>query len=61
MTLGGKIYQAPIKEQGNIQRVLDAGTGTGIWAMDMGMAKEYPLVDATVLTSFQATNSPKPR
>ena len=35
-TLGGRLYAAPI-DQPNIRRILDAGTGTGVWAMDMGM------------------------
>ena len=29
--LGGKLYSAPLD---NPQRVLDVGTGTGIWAME---------------------------
>lgn len=32
--LDGKLYLAPIKEP---QRVIDLGTGTGIWAIDFGM------------------------
>lgn len=32
LLLGGKLYQAPISS--NPHRVLDLGTGTGIWAMD---------------------------
>jgi ubiquinone/menaquinone biosynthesis C-methylase UbiE len=28
---GGKLFHAPIEKPG---RVLDAGTGTGIWAID---------------------------
>lgn len=39
LTFGlGKLYRAPIDK--NVQRVLDFGTGTGIWAMDL--ADEYP-------------------
>ncbi|WEW57241.1 hypothetical protein PRK78_002706 [Emydomyces testavorans] len=30
----GKLYLAPIGD--NPQRILDLGTGTGIWAIDMG-------------------------
>ncbi|OJJ42564.1 hypothetical protein ASPZODRAFT_20334 [Penicilliopsis zonata CBS 506.65] len=37
MILGGELHLAPIK---NPQRVLDIGTGTGIWAMDF--ADQYP-------------------
>ncbi len=32
--LGGKLTTAPIT---NPQRVLDIGTGTGIWAVEFGM------------------------
>lgn len=38
LLLGGKLHLAPIGE--TPQRVLDLGTGTGIWAMDF--ADEYP-------------------
>ncbi|KAL3424472.1 methyltransferase domain-containing protein [Phlyctema vagabunda] len=37
LILGGKLFLAPIK---NLQRVLDLGTGTGIWAIEMG--DEHP-------------------
>ncbi|GKT64988.1 methyltransferase domain-containing protein [Colletotrichum tofieldiae] len=36
----GKLHSAPLK---NPQKVLDVGTGTGIWAIDMG--DEYPEAD----------------
>lgn len=29
-----KLYQTPLK---NRKRILDVGTGTGIWALDVGM------------------------
>lgn len=35
LTFGGKIFTAPI-DKTKLHRVLDAGTGTGIWAIDMG-------------------------
>ncbi|KAH7129389.1 S-adenosyl-L-methionine-dependent methyltransferase [Dactylonectria estremocensis] len=38
LVLQGKLHQAPIGN--NPQRVLDLGTGTGIWAIDF--ADEYP-------------------
>lgn len=34
ITLGGSLHLAPI---GAIPKVLDLGTGTGIWAIDFGM------------------------
>jgi hypothetical protein len=36
LTLGGKLYKAPIGEDRPLKRCLDAGTGTGVWAMDFG-------------------------
>ncbi|KAJ4176425.1 hypothetical protein NW759_017535 [Fusarium solani] len=41
LLIGGKLHLAPISD--NPQRVLDLGTGTGIWAMDF--ADEYPSAD----------------
>jgi SAM-dependent methyltransferase len=38
LTLGGALTRAPIRP--NVQRTLDLGTGTGIWAIDF--ADEYP-------------------
>jgi ribosomal protein L11 methylase PrmA len=35
LTLDGKLSLAPIGK--NVNRVLDVGTGTGIWAIDFGM------------------------
>ncbi|KAF2253092.1 S-adenosyl-L-methionine-dependent methyltransferase [Trematosphaeria pertusa] len=43
LTLDHKLHLAPIK---NPQRILDVGTGTGIWAIDMA-ADQYP--SATVI------------
>jgi trans-aconitate methyltransferase len=36
--LNGELFRAPISK--NVQRVLDVGTGTGIWAIDF--ADEFP-------------------
>ncbi|GME53029.1 Methyltransferase type 11 [Neofusicoccum parvum] len=38
LRIGGKLHLAPLSN--NIQDVLDLGTGTGIWAIEMG--DEYP-------------------
>ncbi|CEJ59598.1 hypothetical protein PMG11_08217 [Penicillium brasilianum] len=38
MLLGGELYNAPIKS--SPQNILDLGTGTGIWAMDI--AEKFP-------------------
>jgi hypothetical protein len=35
LTLGGALYRAPIPP--TVKRVLDMGTGTGIWAIDFGL------------------------
>ncbi|KAK6337837.1 hypothetical protein TWF696_001316 [Orbilia brochopaga] len=37
LRLGGKLYMAPIE---NPQKIMDVGTGTGIWAIQM--AEEFP-------------------
>src|SRR5271169_4868279 len=40
LTLDGKLLTAPIAKGKQLHRVLDVGTGTGIWAMDF--ADEHP-------------------
>ncbi|KAL2170685.1 hypothetical protein VTG60DRAFT_4527 [Thermothelomyces hinnuleus] len=42
LVLDGKLYRAPL-EVDKIQKVLDVGTGTGIWAIDF--ADEHPNVE----------------
>ncbi|KAB8234284.1 S-adenosyl-L-methionine-dependent methyltransferase [Aspergillus alliaceus] len=56
MLLGDKLCLAPISD--NIQRVLDVGTGTGIWAIDF--ADEYPSAEVigTDLSPTQPTFVP---
>ncbi|SPO05571.1 related to methyltransferase [Cephalotrichum gorgonifer] len=55
-TLGGKLFLAPIGP--DPQKVLDLGTGTGIWAMDF--ADEFPsaAVIATDLSPIQPSMVP---
>ncbi|KAI9711588.1 MAG: hypothetical protein M1820_002153 [Bogoriella megaspora] len=48
ITLDGNLHLAPIGEggvRGNVHEILDIGTGTGIWAIDM--ADEYPSARVT--------------
>ncbi|PVH79468.1 S-adenosyl-L-methionine-dependent methyltransferase [Cadophora sp. DSE1049] len=40
MTFDGKLHTAPIPKKQQLHRVLDVGTGTGIWAIDF--ADEHP-------------------
>lgn len=40
LTFHGKLYTAPIPKEQQLHRVLDVGTGTGIWAIDF--ADEHP-------------------
>jgi hypothetical protein len=47
MIVGGALYRAPISE---VSSVLDLGTGTGAWAIDMA---EYVL---TFLEKFEGSN-----
>lgn len=37
VSLGGKLNLAPVPVLVNPMRILDIGTGTGIWAIEMGM------------------------
>jgi ubiquinone/menaquinone biosynthesis C-methylase UbiE len=36
LTFGGKLFTSPIPKEKPLSRVLDVGTGTGIWAIDFG-------------------------
>ena len=53
LLLGGQLLRAPIPK--NPQRILDVGTGTGIWAIDI--ADEYPSAEVigTDLSPIQPT------
>ncbi len=45
LIFGGKLFTAPIPKGKTLHRVLDVGTGTGIWAIDF--ADDHP--ESTVL------------
>ena len=40
----GKLFVAPIDTDQQLHRVLDVGTGTGIWAIDFG-EQESPQIE----------------
>ncbi|RPA77154.1 S-adenosyl-L-methionine-dependent methyltransferase [Ascobolus immersus RN42] len=52
LTLSGELYLAPIGN--NPQRILDVGTGTGIWAIDMA----YRFPSATVIGNDLSPTQP---
>jgi SAM-dependent methyltransferase len=51
MTLGGELYIAPIPPEP--QRILDIGTGTGIWAIDMADRFPSAFIIGTDLSPIQ--------
>jgi SAM-dependent methyltransferase len=53
MMLGGKLYDSPLPNPP--QRVLDLGTGTGIWAIDFGDENPGSEVLGTDLSPIQPT------
>jgi len=51
LTLGGKLYRAPIGK--DIHNCLDVGTGTGIWAIDFGISSQtccFYMISLTTLS-----------
>jgi len=52
LMIGGKLYKAPLIP-GNIQRALDFGTGTGIWALDFADENPQAIVIGTDLSPIQ--------
>jgi len=56
LTLSGKLFIAPVAEE-KLHRVLDLGTGTGIWAIDFGNDLP-PTPFASRTKSFQLMSIP---
>lgn len=52
LVLRGRLFQSPL-ETNNIQRILDIGTGTGIWAIDAADAFPAAQVIGTDLSPIQ--------
>ncbi|RDL31152.1 S-adenosyl-L-methionine-dependent methyltransferase [Venustampulla echinocandica] len=55
---GGKLFTCPIAKDKSIHRVLDVGTGTGIWAMDYGDEHPEATVFGVDLSPIQPTFLP---
>ncbi|KAF2006360.1 S-adenosyl-L-methionine-dependent methyltransferase [Amniculicola lignicola CBS 123094] len=55
LTLEDKLFLAPVE---NPQMVLDVGTGTGLWAIDMADSFPSAEIIATDLSPTQATTAP---
>ncbi|OJJ64179.1 hypothetical protein ASPSYDRAFT_84202 [Aspergillus sydowii CBS 593.65] len=51
MALGGALYRAPIKS--NAKNILDLGTGTGSWAIDMADLFPKAIITGTDLSPIQ--------
>lgn len=43
--LDGELYKAPVKAP---RKILDVGTGTGIWAIDMCVCHHRPLLSLSI-------------
>jgi hypothetical protein len=56
--LEGKLHLSPIGA--TPQRILDLGTGTGIWAIDMGRFA-HSILDIYSTKSLQVIHIPRPR
>lgn len=41
MTYGGKLYLSPLTK---LENALDIGTGTGIWAIDLGWSSPWTII-----------------
>jgi methylase of polypeptide subunit release factors len=54
LALDGKLHTAPIdKPDKSVQRILDVGTGTGIWAVEMAQLYPSAVVTGTDISPIQ--------
>lgn len=58
LTFDGNIFTAPIPKDQAIHRVLDVGTGTGIWAIDYADAHPEAHVSGVDLSPIQPASIP---
>lgn len=61
VTLKGKLNLAPIAK--NPQRILDIGTGTGLWAVEIGMSTRwlYSASQESLADSFNVDRGQEPQ
>ncbi|KAF9874910.1 umta methyltransferase family protein [Colletotrichum karsti] len=52
LAMGNKLYCSPLQPE-RIQRVLDIGTGTGIWAIEMGDKFDHAEINGIDLSNIQ--------
>ncbi|KAI8159384.1 hypothetical protein K4K49_002218 [Colletotrichum sp. SAR 10_70] len=52
--IGNRLFLAPLDRR-NVKRILDIGTGTGIWAIEMGDIFENAEVVGVDLSNIQPT------
>lgn len=65
LTFDGKLFMSPAGTDKPLHRVLDVGTGTGIWALDFGIRNPNPcpLLQRLLFAdknTRQPTSTPKP-
>ena len=59
MTFDESLYTCPAGKDKPLNRVLDAGTGTGIWATDFGTLQAYNISKMRYQLTFPADDHPE--